>query len=144
MWVQSLGQEGMATLRLKGGMATLSRIVAQRIPLTEWPGVLQSKGHKESDTNEQWASNSLYFCGLSVIFFSFGFRFYIFEFSFFWWVWPKVYQFCLSFQSTDLCFICFYCLLVSSLSFSSNPFFLTTYFVVVFISSSSFFLLKFF
>ena len=85
------------------------------------------KGHKESDTAEQWAPNSLYFCGLSVIFSLWFQILYIWALFFFWWVWPKVYQFCLSFQRTDLCFICFYCLLVSILFICSNPFFLSYY-----------------
>ena len=33
-------------------MATHSSILAWRIPWTEEPGRLQSKGHKESDTTE--------------------------------------------------------------------------------------------
>ena len=33
-------------------MATHSRILTQRIPWTEEPGMLQSMGHKESDTTE--------------------------------------------------------------------------------------------
>jgi len=40
MWVQSLGQENL----LEKGMATLSSILAWRIPWTEEPGRLQSMG----------------------------------------------------------------------------------------------------
>ena len=40
MWVQSLGREDP----LEKGMATLSSILARRIPLTEEPGGLQSMG----------------------------------------------------------------------------------------------------
>ena len=39
-WVQSLGQEDS----LEKGMATLSSVLAWRIPWTEEPGRLQSKG----------------------------------------------------------------------------------------------------
>ena len=46
--VQSLGREDP----LEEGMATPSSILAQRIPWTEEPGRLQSKGCKESDTIE--------------------------------------------------------------------------------------------
>ena len=81
----------------------------------------------ESDTTEQWAPNSSYFCGLSIIFFSLVSDFVCLSSLFFWWVWPKVYQFCLSFQRTDLCFICFYYLLISILFICSNPFFLSYY-----------------
>ena len=49
MWVQSLGWEDP----LEMGMATLSSILAWRIPWTEEPGGLQSTGHKESDTTER-------------------------------------------------------------------------------------------
>ena len=49
MWVQSLGWEDP----LEMGMATLSNILAWRIPWTEEPGGLQSTGHKESDTTER-------------------------------------------------------------------------------------------
>ena len=44
-WVRSLGWEDP--------LATHSSILAWRIPWTEEPGGLQSKGHKESDTTEQ-------------------------------------------------------------------------------------------
>ena len=37
---------------LKKGMATHSSILAWKIPWTEEPGRLQSRGHKESDTTE--------------------------------------------------------------------------------------------
>ena len=37
---------------LEEGTATHSTILAQRIPQTEEPGELQSKGHKELDTTE--------------------------------------------------------------------------------------------
>ena len=47
-WVQSLGREDP----LEKGMATHSSIIAWRIPWTEEPGGLQSKGHKESDTTD--------------------------------------------------------------------------------------------
>ena len=40
MWVQSLGREDP----LEEGMATHSRILAWRIPWTEEPGGLQSRG----------------------------------------------------------------------------------------------------
>ena len=46
--IQSLGWEDS----LEKGMATDSNIVAWKIPWTEEPGVLQSMGLKESDTNE--------------------------------------------------------------------------------------------
>ena len=49
MWVQSLGQEDP----LEEGMATHSSILAWRIPWTEEPGGLQSRGRKESDMTEQ-------------------------------------------------------------------------------------------
>ena len=45
-WVQSLGWEDP----LEEGMATYSSILAWRIPWTEEPGVLQSRGCKELDT----------------------------------------------------------------------------------------------
>ena len=48
-WVRSLGWEDP----LEKGMATHSSILAWRIPWTEEPGGLQSRGHKESDTTEQ-------------------------------------------------------------------------------------------
>ena len=48
MWVWSLNQEDP----LEKGIATHSSILAWRIPLTEEPGGLQSRGHKESDTTE--------------------------------------------------------------------------------------------
>ena len=44
-WVQSLGWEDP----LEKGMAAHSSILAWRIPWTEEPGGLQSRGHKESD-----------------------------------------------------------------------------------------------
>ena len=47
-WVQSLGQEDP----LEKGMATNSSILAWRIPGTEEPGGLQSRGSQESDTTE--------------------------------------------------------------------------------------------
>ena len=47
--VQSLGQEDP----LEKGMATLSSILARRIPWTEDPGGLQSMDCKESDTTER-------------------------------------------------------------------------------------------
>ena len=46
--VQSLGQEDP----LENGMATHSSILAWRIPWTEEPGKLQSKGSQNSDTTE--------------------------------------------------------------------------------------------
>ena len=46
--VWSLGQEGP----LEEGMATHSSILPWRIPWTEEPGGLESKGRKESDTTE--------------------------------------------------------------------------------------------
>ena len=48
MQVQSLGWEDS----LEEGMATHSSILAWRIPWTEGPGGLQSRGHSESDTTE--------------------------------------------------------------------------------------------
>ena len=45
-WVQSLGQKD----HLKKKMATHSSIFDWRIPWSEEPGGLQSRGHKESDT----------------------------------------------------------------------------------------------
>ena len=48
VWVQSLGQEDP----LEREMATHSSILAQKIPWTEEPGVLQSRGCKESDMTE--------------------------------------------------------------------------------------------
>ena len=47
--VPSLGWEDP----LEKGMATHSGILAWRIPWTEEPGGLQSRGHKELDTVEQ-------------------------------------------------------------------------------------------
>ena len=52
MWesqVQSLDQEDP----LEKGVATLSSILAWRIPCTEEPGGYSPWGHKESDTTEQ-------------------------------------------------------------------------------------------
>ena len=46
--VQSLGQEDT----LEKGMAIHSSILARKIPWTEKPGGLQSKGRRESDTTE--------------------------------------------------------------------------------------------
>ena len=48
LWVHSLHWEDP----LEEGMATLSSILAWRIPWTEESGGLQSMGRKESDTNE--------------------------------------------------------------------------------------------
>ena len=48
-WVRSLGWEDP----LKKEMATLSSILAWRVPWTEEPGRLQSMGCKGSDTTEQ-------------------------------------------------------------------------------------------
>ena len=48
-WVRSLGQQNP----LEEEMATHSSILAWKIPWTEEPGRLQSKGHKESDTTKQ-------------------------------------------------------------------------------------------
>ena len=48
-WVQSLGQEDP----LEKEMATHSSILAWRIPWTEEPDRLQSRGWKESDTTER-------------------------------------------------------------------------------------------
>ena len=42
---------------LEKGMATHSSILAWRIPWTEEPGGLQSKGLKESDTTEQLSTH---------------------------------------------------------------------------------------
>ena len=50
--VQSLGWEGL----LEKEMATHFSILAWKIPWTEEPGRLQSMGHKESDTTEQFHS----------------------------------------------------------------------------------------
>ena len=47
-WVRFMGQEDP----LEEGTATHSTILARRIPRTEEPGELQSKGHKELDTTE--------------------------------------------------------------------------------------------
>ena len=47
-WVQPLGQEDL----LEKEMATHSSILAWKIPWTEEPGRLQSRGRKESDTTE--------------------------------------------------------------------------------------------
>ena len=49
MQLQSLGREDP----LEAEMATHSSILAWRIPWTEGPGRLQSKGSKELDTTEQ-------------------------------------------------------------------------------------------
>ena len=49
MQVQSLGREDP----LEEEMATHSSILAWEIPWTEEPGGLQSRGHKESDVNEE-------------------------------------------------------------------------------------------
>ena len=48
-WVRSLGWEDP----LEEGMATHSSILAWRIPWTEEPGRLQSRGRKESHTTER-------------------------------------------------------------------------------------------
>ena len=48
-WVQSLGQEDL----LEKEMATHSSILAWKIPWTEDPGRLQSRGFKESDMTER-------------------------------------------------------------------------------------------
>ena len=48
-WVQSLGWEDP----LEKGMATHPGILAWRIPGTEEPGGLQSRGGKESDMTER-------------------------------------------------------------------------------------------
>ena len=45
-WVQCLGWEDL----LEKGMSTHSSIIAWRIPETEEPGGLQSRGHRELDT----------------------------------------------------------------------------------------------
>ena len=50
--VQSLGQEEP----LEKGMATLSSILARRIPQTEEPGVLQPMGLQE--VGHDWATNT--------------------------------------------------------------------------------------
>ena len=47
--VLSLGQEDP----MEKGMVTHSSILAWRVPWTEEPGRLQSKGHKESDMTER-------------------------------------------------------------------------------------------
>ena len=47
-WVQSLGQEDP----LEKGVVTHSSILASRIPWTEEPGRLQSRGLRELDTIE--------------------------------------------------------------------------------------------
>ena len=47
-WVQSLGREDP----LEKGMATLSSILAWRIPWTEEPSTLQSMDRKELDRTE--------------------------------------------------------------------------------------------
>ena len=48
-WVQSLGWEDP----MEEEMATHSTIIAWEIPWTEEPGMLRSRGHKESDTAQQ-------------------------------------------------------------------------------------------
>ena len=48
-WVLSLGQEDP----LEKEMATHSSTLAWRIPWTEEPGGLQSRGHSQSDRTEQ-------------------------------------------------------------------------------------------
>ena len=53
-WVLSLGQEDP----LEKEMVTHSSIHAWRIPWTEEPGGLQSRGCKESDTTESDSSSS--------------------------------------------------------------------------------------
>ena len=53
-WVQSLGWEDP----LKEAMATHSSILAWKIPWTEEPGWLQSKGHKESAMTERLTLNT--------------------------------------------------------------------------------------
>ena len=47
-WVQSLGQEDP----LKKGVATHSSVLARRIPWTEEPGGLQSKGSQRVGLTE--------------------------------------------------------------------------------------------
>ena len=54
-WVQSLGREDP----LEEGMATHSRILTWKIPLTEESSGLQSRGHRESDTTEHTHSDGL-------------------------------------------------------------------------------------
>ena len=49
IWILSLGWEDP----LEEGMATLSSVLAWRIPRTEEPGGLQSCNHKESDLTQQ-------------------------------------------------------------------------------------------
>ena len=49
IWVQSLGQEDP----LEKGLATLSSILAWRIPWTEEPGRYSPWGSKELDTTER-------------------------------------------------------------------------------------------
>ena len=49
MWIRILGWEDS----LEEGMATLSSILAWRIPWKERPGMLQFMGRKELDTTEQ-------------------------------------------------------------------------------------------
>ena len=53
-WVQSLGWKGP----LKKGMATHSSILAWRIPLTEEPGGVQSKGSQEPVTMERLSAHT--------------------------------------------------------------------------------------
>ena len=52
-WVRSLGWEDL----LEKEMATHSGVLAWRIPWTEQPGGLQSRGHRESDTT--WQLNNI-------------------------------------------------------------------------------------
>ena len=58
--VQSLGREHP----LEKGMATHSSILAWEILWTEEPGGLQSQGHKEADTTEQYSCQGISLLGL--------------------------------------------------------------------------------
>ena len=58
MWVQSRGQEDP----LEKEMASHFSILTWKIPWTEEPGQLQSKGHKKSDKTKQLSTHATIFC----------------------------------------------------------------------------------
>ena len=73
--VQSLGWEDA----LKKGKATLSTVLAWRIPWTEEPGRLQSVGSQESDTTEQLSLSCCHRSSRTTAYiFKYGFVFILF------------------------------------------------------------------
>ena len=61
--VRSVGQDNL----LEKEMATLSSILAWRIPWTETPGRLQSMGHRELDMTEVQAFTCTHPCYVSFL-----------------------------------------------------------------------------